>query len=208
MPAIGNRRTSPAIALIAIAQILILGASVSWLWAQPQTAPPKPVANYYSSAEPLHSATEALQSAIRALASVKSVEYEVRTLPAGRPPQPAPVLFGRTRVLATVGSPIRYRARFQSEDPPSVELAVSDGEKVRFSAQGKLEEHPTRTMEDNASAGALPTLQLFDVERYREALASRNVLYAGQDDIEGELCYVVAVSALFPDEAGSDTFYY
>jgi len=164
--------------------------------------------SHYTRQAPLHSAADILESAIKALAPVKSVEYEVRTLPASRVLQPAIVLRGRTTVVGMVGLPYRYRARYQADDPPAVELAVSDGEKVRISAKGKLEEYRTRTMEDSASAGALPTLQLFDPEIYRRALASKNVLYAGQDDIEGELCYVIGTSALFPDEVGSDTFYY
>lgn len=45
-------------------------------------------------------------------------------------------------------------------------------------------------MEDDASTAALPTLQLFDAARYRQALASENAVYAGEDDIEGDLCYV------------------
>jgi thiol-disulfide isomerase/thioredoxin len=169
----------------------------------------------------LHSADEILQSAIQALSGVKTVEYEVRALPAGpgsdAPPQQAKsglagdadtVLTGRTTVIGTVGNPIRYRARFQAENTPAVELAVSDGEKVRISSGGQLREYPTRVMEDNASMHALPTLPLFDPETYRKALAGKNALYAGQDDIEGDLCNVIAVSARFNDDVGSDTNYY
>ena len=37
-------------------------------------------------------------------------------------------------------------------------------------------------------------LSAFDPNTYRKALASQSALYAGQDDIEGDLCYVVALA--------------
>lgn len=184
-----------------VALVMIAGAPISSLCAQAQPGP----AN--TRTEPAHSVADILQSAIQALAPLKSVEYEVRAVPAN-PAQAGAVLTGRAVVLAAIGSPIRYRARFQAEDPPRVELAVSDGEKVRISVGGQLSEYPTRTVEDSASSDALPTIPAFDPDTYRKALASQTALYAGQDDIEGELCYVVAVPSLFPEENGSDTAYY
>jgi thiol-disulfide isomerase/thioredoxin len=181
---------------------MVAGAPISSLRAQAQPAP----ANTRS--ESAHSVSEILQSAIKALAPLKSVEYEVRAIPADPATQASPVFTGRAVVLATIGSPIRYRARFQSEGSSAVELAVSDGEKVRISAGGQLSEYPTRAMMDSASAVALPTLPAFDPDTYRKALASQTALYAGQDDIEGDLCYVVAAPSLFPEEIGSDTSYY
>jgi thiol-disulfide isomerase/thioredoxin/outer membrane lipoprotein-sorting protein len=185
--------------------LLALIVSAPHAWAQVQFNP-------YSKTAPLHSAAEVLEKAIQALDGVKSMEYEVRILPASpntsTDPMFASMYAGRTTVLGTVGAPIRYRARFQSDEPHAVVLAVSNGDVVRISSDGELREFPTRTMEDNASAAALPTLQLFDAARYRQALAAKNAIYAGQDDIEGDLCYVVVLSAPFNDEIGSDTFYY
>lgn len=167
--------------------------------------------SYYEEAAPRHNAAEVLRLAIRALEGVQAIRYEVRLLP---PTQSLAAdanfkkMSGTSMVTGTPGFPIRYRARFQSADDRDVELAVSDGEKVRFSVAGKLEEYRTRTIEDRASVGALPTLQLFDVARYRALLESGRALYAGQDDVEGDLCYVLVSPALFKEEVGSDTFYY
>jgi thiol-disulfide isomerase/thioredoxin len=181
--------------------VLALIVSAPHAWPQVQFNP-------YSKTAPLHSAAEVLERAIQALDGVKSMEYEVRMVPAARTPSSDTMFAGRTTVIGTVGAPIRYRARFQAGNPPAVELAVSNGDVVRISSDGELRELPTRTVEDDASVAALPTLQLFDAARYRQALAAKNAVYAGQDDIEGDLCYVVVVSALFNDEIGSDTFYY
>jgi thiol-disulfide isomerase/thioredoxin/outer membrane lipoprotein-sorting protein len=180
---------------------LALMASAPLAWPQVQFQP-------YSTNAPLHTAAEVLESAIHALENVKSMRYEVRILPASGTTSSAILPAGRTTVIGTVGSPIQYRAQFRADDPPTAVLAVSNGDVVRVSDGGELREFPTRTMEDNASSAALPTLQLFDAERYRKALASKNAVYAGQDDIEGDLCYVVAVSTLLKEEIGSDNFYY
>lgn len=164
--------------------------------------------NPYSTSPLSRTAADVLRGAIHALENVHTVEYEVRVLPAMGTPDDDLFYKGTTTVTATTGSPIRYRARFQSTDPPAVSLAVSDGQKVRISEDGELYEHQTRVMEDRASSAALPTLQLFDVERYRAALAANNALYLGQDDVEGELCYVIAAASPFKDEVGGDTFFY
>jgi len=185
-----------------VALILVTATSISMLWAQGEIKPGPPPPG------PSHSATEILQSAINALTPVSLVEYTVRAIPAN-PSSAGEVLFaGRTVVLAAIGLPFRYRARFQSDSTPAIELAVSDGQTVRISAEGDLREYPTRTMEDRASANALPTLFAFDPNTYRKALANQSALYAGQDDIEGDLCYVVALPKLVAEEAGSDTSYY
>jgi len=89
-----------------------------------------------------------------------------------------------------------------------IELAVSDGEKVRTSAQGRLSEGSSRSIMDRASADALATRAAFDPDTYKRALANQSALYAGEDDVEGDLCYVVAVPSFFHEEAGSDTSYY
>ena len=165
----------------------------------------------YSKVPPQHSAAEILEKAIHALDGVKAMEYEVRILPEFRSPPAAKdsdVTFaGRTKVIGTPGAPIQYRARFVAEEPKTVVLAVSNGDKVRISEEGTLTEYPTRVMEDEASIAALPTLQMFDAKRLRKALDAHNAIYAGRDDVEGELCYIVGIPSLFEDEDGSDTDY-
>lgn len=166
----------------------------------------------YSKVPPQHTAAEILQKAIHALEGVKSMEYEVRTVPAPRspllPPDPDVKYAGRTKIIATPGAPIQYWARFVAEDPKTIVLAVSNGDKVRISEGAVLAEYPTRVMEDEASEAALPTLQMFDTKRLRKSLDANNAIYAGREDIEGEMCYIVGLPSLFEGEDGSDTDYY
>lgn len=164
--------------------------------------------NPYSTAPPSRTAGDVLRSAIRALENVRTLEYEVRILPVLGAPDDDLEYKGTTTITATAGSPIRYRARFRSTEPGAATLAVSDGRYVRISEDGELYEHQTRVMEDRASSAALPTLQLFDVARYRAALEANNALYVGQEDVEGERCYVIATASPFQDEVGGDTFFY
>jgi thiol-disulfide isomerase/thioredoxin/outer membrane lipoprotein-sorting protein len=161
----------------------------------------------YSKIPPQHTAAEILEKTIHALESVKSMEYEVRMLATSG--AKSDVMYsGITKVIGTPSLPIQYRARFVADDPPTVVLAVSNGDKVRISDGGALIDHPTRVMEDNASEAALPTLQMFDAARFRKALMSKNAIYAGQDDVDGELCYILGLPSLFEGEFGSDTDYY
>src|SRR5713226_7181859 len=113
--------------------VLALIVSTPYAWPQVQFNP-------YSKTAPLHSAAEVLEKAIQALDGVKSMEYEVRILPAA-PITSTDTMFasmfaGRTTVIGTVGAPIRYRARFQADDPRAVVLAVSNGDIVRISSDG------------------------------------------------------------------------
>lgn len=165
-----------------------------------------PIKPQYPPVAPQHSASEVLELAAHTLETAHTVEYTVRKTPPS--PSQSSDPGGRTVVLGAIGLPFRYHARFQSGRDAAVELAVSDGQKVRISAGGKLREYPTRVMEDRASADALPTLGAFDPDTYRKALAGRSAIYAGQDDIEGDRCYVVALPSLFADEVGGDTHYY
>ncbi|HEY3743437.1 MAG TPA: TlpA disulfide reductase family protein, partial [Bryobacteraceae bacterium] len=184
--------------------LLVFGLSAG-MFAQVQFDP-------YSKVPPQHTAAEILQKAIHVLEGVKSMEYEVRRVPPPQPPLLPPdrdvQYTGRTKIIATPGAPIQYWARFVAEDPKTIVLAVSNGDKVRISDGAALTEFPTRVMEDLASEAALPTLQMFDTKRLRKSLDATNAIYAGREDIEGEMCYIVGLPSLFEGEDGSDTDYY
>jgi hypothetical protein len=111
------------IALMAITSVLL-----PTLWAQDDSARGNP------RARTLQSATEILQSVINTLARVRMVEYAVRTIPANPSSQDGDLPPGRTMLRAV----------------PTVELAISDGEKVRISAGGRLSEGSSRAMMDRA----------------------------------------------------------
>lgn len=153
------------------------------------------------------SAREVFESTIDALSHVETVEYEVRELPSS--PATAWNFTGRTKVIAALASPGRYWAKFQSDDPPAANMAVCNGKVTRTSTDGKVEEIPAGALVNDATTAVLPTRGLFNPETYRKALASNNFLYAGQDDVDGDLCNVVAYARPFVlGEAGSDTTYY
>ena len=132
-----------------VGSVLAVNLSISSLWAQAETA------SHNTLDGPRHSATGILERAIETLSAVTSAEYTVRAIPSEPAAQDSAQSKGQTVVTALTSSPRRYR-RFQ----------VTDGEQVRTSAGGQLREYPTRTMEDRASADALPTLPAFDPDTY------------------------------------------
>jgi hypothetical protein len=106
-------------------------------------------------------------------------------------------LTGRTRIAAA-RSPLRFSAKLEGEDTPGVELVVSDGKVTRSSERGKVSEGPVfspgilQVTLNSAHSDVIATLRLLlDREYLQTALASQNILLAGQDEIEGELCQIV-----------------
>jgi thiol-disulfide isomerase/thioredoxin/outer membrane lipoprotein-sorting protein len=196
--------TSRHLGYFAFVATVAVGLSAGTMATSAQTgsqAPQLPI----SAASSHPSAVEILKSAIAALAGVESVEYDARQLDGyGTSGAKQP---GRTRVLAA-RSPFRYSARLQTDDASRVEMAVSDGTTTRASDAGTATEAPARAIVNNAAADALVTGSLFDRDLYSKALSSGNVLYAGRDDVDGDLCYVIAYVTLMDQETGSDTRYY
>jgi len=139
---------------------------------------------------------DVLRSAIKAVEKLESVEYEVRREYAtadGRK------FKGRTKIVAA-RSPLRFSAKLEGEDVSVTQLAVSDGKAIRSSQNGKTSasEGPVFTSRilqgslNDAHRDVTTTLRLlFDREFLQTALASQNILFAGQDEIEGDLCNIV-----------------
>src|SRR5262245_43031919 len=139
---------------------------------------------------------DVLRSAIKAVEKLESVEYEVRReyiTSDGRK------FKGRTRIVAA-RSPLRFSAKLEGEDVSVTQFAVSDGKAIRSSQNGKtsVSEGPVFTSRilqgtlNDAHRDVTTTLRLlFDREFLQTALASQNVLFAGQDEIEGDLCNIV-----------------
>jgi thiol-disulfide isomerase/thioredoxin len=156
---------------------------------------------------------DVLRSAIKAVEKLESVEYEVRRDYAtadGRK------FKGRTRIVAAQ-SPLRFRAKLEGEDVSVTHLAVSDGKVIRSSQNGKTSAHEgpvfsSRILQgtlNDAHRDAATTLRLlFDREFLQTALASQNILFAGQDEIEGDHCNIVLyVRALNDGGNASDYFW-
>src|SRR5262245_35210356 len=139
---------------------------------------------------------DVLRSAIKAVERLESVEYEVRReyiSTDGRK------FKGRTRIVAA-RSPLRFSAKLEGEDVSVTQLAVSDGKAIRSSQNGNTSaiEGPVFTSRilqgtlNDAHRDVTTTLRLlFDREFLQTALASQNILFAGQDEIEGDLCNIV-----------------
>jgi thiol-disulfide isomerase/thioredoxin len=151
------------------------------------------------------SPADVFKRAAAALASVESVSFDAReidgyTVGTARRP-------GHTHVVAT-RSPFRYSARLRTDDGAIMEMAVSDGRASWSSGDGQTREGIAREIMNTASADAFSSGSLFDRDLYTKALASGDLLYAGRDDVDGELCDVVAYATFMEREAGSDTRYY
>jgi thiol-disulfide isomerase/thioredoxin len=146
-----------------------------------------------------------LAQALNALSEVKVVSYEIRSFPAHG--EEANFETGTTSALTAIGGPVLFRARYESDSRKTVNLAVSDGETERTSDNGEIQESSARAMADRAAEDVLPTRAAFEPQIYRKALADHSALYAGQDDVEGDLCSIVAIPSLSPDGVGSKTSY-
>jgi thiol-disulfide isomerase/thioredoxin len=139
---------------------------------------------------------DVIRSSIKAVEKLESVEYEVRreyVTTDGRK------FKGRTNIVAA-RSPLRFSAKLEGEDVSVTQLAVSDGKVIRSSQNGKTSasEGPVFTSRilqgslNDAHRDVTTTLRLlFDREFLQTALASQNIMFAGQDEIEGDTCNIV-----------------
>lgn len=162
--------------------------------------------NSASAAQPTKSAAEILRSTLKAAEGIDSIEYEVRVAysEGGKSHRI------RTSVLAA-RSPFRYRARAQDEVAGTTDLAVMDGTTLRASAEGEISELPafshggqSQPALNDASAAAARTWRLFlDRDFLSTAINSGTIMYAGVDDIDGELCDIVAYVRMGPQWGAS-----
>ncbi|MDQ3650464.1 MAG: redoxin family protein [Acidobacteriota bacterium] len=143
---------------------------------------------------------DVLQSALKAVESIESVEYEVRS---ERSNSAGNKFRGRTTILAS-RSPFRFSAKLQGEDALITQIAVSDGKITRASYNGKTDEANTfapsypkeRVMPARPGNDVIPDVSatwrlLLNPDFLKEAIASGNIVYVKQEDVEGDLCNVV-----------------
>jgi thiol-disulfide isomerase/thioredoxin len=135
-----------------------------------------------------------LRSLLKATEKIDTIEYEVRRDSKG---SDGVQHHSRSRVLAS-RSPLGIRAQFQDEETGVRDLAVLEGDVTRYSAEGIAGEVPrtfvaTGQVVPNRSAVdvAMTWRLLLDREYITTAIESGNIVYAGKDDIEGELCRTV-----------------
>lgn len=143
---------------------------------------------------------DVLQSALKAVQSIESVEYQVHR---ERVTSTGLKFRGQTTIVAS-RSPFRFSAKFQGEDVPIAQMAVSDGKNTRVSYDGKTDEtsifalsYPKeKVMPARGGYDVIPDVAttwrlLLDADFLKEAIASENILYVKQEDVEGDLCHVV-----------------
>lgn len=151
-----------------------------------------------------------LRSALRAAEKIGSIEYEVRRDSKG---PDGKLHRSRSRVLAA-RSPFRFQARFEDEDTGARDMSVLDGDTTRYSADGIAGEIQ-RTFfaggqivpNHSASDVAITWRVLLDPGYLSTVIDSPNIVYAGKDDIDGELCHTVLYVRVGED-SGSTTDWY
>ena len=141
---------------------------------------------------------DVLQGALKAVEKIESVEYEVRseiTTPAGDK------IKVRTTIFAA-RTPFQFSAKLQGEVNPVRQIAVSDGTITRASYDGKVNETSTFAARypkeklmpilNDANRDVSATWRLLlDADFLKEAIASGNIMYVKQEDLDGDLCNVV-----------------
>jgi thiol-disulfide isomerase/thioredoxin len=134
-----------------------------------------------------------LRSALKASEKIETIEYEVRRETKGADGKPHR---GRTVILAG-RSPVGIQARFE-EDSGDRDMAVLEGNVTRYSADGVSDEIPRtfvgsgQVIPNRSATDAAMTWRLFlDREFLSTAIESGNIVYAGKDDVEGDLCSTV-----------------
>ena len=153
--------------------------------------------SFQTSGTPQPRPADVLQAALKALEGIESVEYEVRS----EITNSGTKLKAQTTILAT-RAPFRFSATLRGEGSPLRQIAVSDGEITRASSDGKVNEINTfastypkekvMPILNDANRHVSATWRLLlDSDLLKEAIASGNILYVKQEDVEGDLCDVV-----------------
>ena len=169
---------------------------------------PLALANLFAQA---NDAPSILRSALKATEKIDTIEYEVRRMskaPDGK------LRYSRSMILAQ-RSPLGVVARYQSDDTGIRDMAVLDGEVTRYSSDGVAGEIP-RTfiaagqISPNWASGdiAITWRVLLDREFVSRAIDSGSIVYAGKDDIEGELCRIVAYVRVGEDSGSTVDWYW
>lgn len=134
---------------------------------------------------------DVLRSMLAALEGFRSVQYVAREVGEQRS--------STTRITA-MREPFRFRAESLDATPGTIaDVAVSDGTTTHAIVGGESTEAPTFiwdgqmmvTVMDGTTAVALTYRLLLDHAFIRAAVDSGNLIDAGIDDIEGDLCHVV-----------------
>jgi len=152
-----------------------------------------------------------LRSALKASEKIETIEYEVRRETKGADGK---AHRGRTVILAG-RSPLGIQARFEEEGSGTRDMAVLEGNVTRYSSDGVSGEVPRtfvaagQIIPNRSAADAATTWRLFlDREFLSTAIDSGNIVYAGKDDIEGDLCSTVMYVRVGQDSGSTIDWYW
>ncbi|HEV2447158.1 MAG TPA: TlpA disulfide reductase family protein, partial [Candidatus Sulfopaludibacter sp.] len=140
------------------------------------------------------SAASILRSALKATEKIDTIEYEVSRDAKG----PDGKLHRSRSTIIAARSPFGFQSRFRDEDSGARDMAVLDGEVTRYSADGVAGEIPRtfvsagQIVPNRAAIDVAATWHvLLDRDYLLTAIDSGSIVYAGKDDIDGELCRTV-----------------
>jgi thiol-disulfide isomerase/thioredoxin len=151
-----------------------------------------------------------LRSALRATEKIDTIEYEVRRESKG----PDGALHPAWSTIVAARSPFGFQARFRDEDSGARDMAVLDGEVTRYSADGVSGEIPRtffaagQVVPNRAAVDVATTWHvLLDRDFITTAIDSGSIVYAGKDDIAGDLCRIV-LYVRAGEDSGSNVDWY
>jgi thiol-disulfide isomerase/thioredoxin len=152
-----------------------------------------------------------LRSALKATENIGTIEYEVRRESKG----PDGKLHQSRSTVLAARSPFRFQARFEDEDTQTRDMSVLEGEVTRYSADGIVGEIPQtfvasgQIVPNRAAADVAITWRvLLDRDYLSTAIDSGNIVYAGKDDVDGELCNTVLYVRVGKDSGSTIDWYW
>lgn len=174
--------------------VLLLQMLLGFVWAQGPEVP-----------------ANILRSALKATENINTIEYEVHRNTKGTDGKPHRLY----SIILAARSPFGFQVRFQDEDTGIREMAVSDGTATRYSSEGETGEEAQTFFGDKQVIPVQATVDvamtwrvLLERAFLLTAIDSKNLVYAGTDDIEGDLCSMVLYVRVGTDSGSNIDWYW
>jgi thiol-disulfide isomerase/thioredoxin len=152
-----------------------------------------------------------LRASLKATEKIDTIEYEARRDHKG----PDGKLHRSMTTVLAARSPFSFLARFEDEDTRARDMAVLEGDVTRYSSEGIIGDIPKtfigagQIVPDSAAMDVAITWRiLLDRDYISKAIDSGNILYAGKDDIYGELCNTVLYVRVGEDSGSTIDWYW
>jgi thiol-disulfide isomerase/thioredoxin len=152
-----------------------------------------------------------LRAVLKATEKIDTIEYQASRDAKG----PDGKLHRSKSTILAARSPFRFLARFEDEDTRARDMAVLEGDVTRYSSEGIIGDIPQtfvgagQVVPDSAATDVAITWRiLFDRDYITKAIDSGNILFAGKDDIYGELCNTVLYVRVGEDSGSTVDWYW